>query len=93
MFPLGLKHSTQYVKSRLALVGDSAHRIHPMAGQGVNLGFGDIKCLISVLEDAIIDGEDFGKMFCSVKYDLFIISIVCWFLTVSYADHLVLLYL
>ncbi|CAF5187696.1 unnamed protein product, partial [Rotaria magnacalcarata] len=58
-FPLSLLNSNQYVAPRLVLVGDSAHRIHPMAGQGVNMGFGDIVCLMNILEQAVRDGADF----------------------------------
>lgn len=40
---------------------DAAHRIHPLAGQGVNLGFGDIVCLNRVLGDAVYSGSTVGK--------------------------------
>ena len=40
---------------------DSAHRIHPLAGQGVNLGFGDVKCLTNILRKAVYDGCDLGN--------------------------------
>ncbi|CAF3361267.1 unnamed protein product [Rotaria socialis] len=68
-FPLSLLNSNQYVAPRLVLVGDSAHRIHPMAGQGVNMGFGDIVCLMKILEQAVRDGADFSSLTYLVDYE------------------------
>lgn len=51
-FPLVRRHATRYVMNGLALVGDAAHTINPLAGQGVNLGYRDVDALIEVLTDA-----------------------------------------
>ncbi len=45
---------------RLVFSRDSAHRIHPMAGQGVNMGFADVQCLVNILEQAVRDGVEFS---------------------------------
>jgi 2-octaprenylphenol hydroxylase len=56
--PLALWHSREYVRPRLALAGDAAHTIHPLAGQGVNLGFLDCATLAEVLGAVVADGGD-----------------------------------
>jgi 2-octaprenylphenol hydroxylase len=57
-FPLRLTHARQYCKERFALVGDAAHAIHPLAGQGVNLGFLDCAALVEVLAQEMAEGGD-----------------------------------
>ncbi|MEW5310198.1 MAG: hypothetical protein WDW38_002016 [Sanguina aurantia] len=59
-FPRVAPQSGRYVRQRFALVGDAAHSIHPMAGQGVNLGFADVECLAAALVMATKTGADIG---------------------------------
>ena len=59
-FPLQLKHATRYVLPRFALIGDAAHAVHPLAGQGVNLGFGDAEALADAIAMARKSGSDIG---------------------------------
>ncbi len=68
-FPLARGHAEIYVKPRLALVGDAAHRIHPLAGQGVNLGFLDAAALAEVLKEARQIGEDIGERLVLRRYE------------------------
>jgi 2-polyprenyl-6-methoxyphenol hydroxylase-like FAD-dependent oxidoreductase len=60
-FPLRLNHATSYVAPRVALVGDAAHTVHPLAGQGLNLGMADIGALAAVLGDGAAAGRDVGE--------------------------------
>ena len=60
-FPLWQRHATDYVQANMALVGDAAHTIHPLAGQGVNLGFADVQALSVVIREALGRGEDFAS--------------------------------
>ena len=59
-YPLGLVHAERYIDTRLVLVGDAAHGIHPIAGQGYNLGVRDIAALVEVLVDTKRLGLDIG---------------------------------
>ena len=67
-FPLKLTLGTAYVAPRVALIGDAAHVVHPMAGQGVNLGFGDVAVLAQELEKGIGAGSDVGDYHVLTKY-------------------------
>lgn len=62
VFPLRLFETLNYVKPRLALVGDAAHTIHPLAGQGVNLGLTDVASLIDIISDALNAKKDIGSL-------------------------------
>ncbi|HDG1700639.1 TPA: 2-octaprenyl-3-methyl-6-methoxy-1,4-benzoquinol hydroxylase [Kluyvera ascorbata] len=61
-FPLTRRHAQQYVQPGLALVGDAAHTIHPLAGQGVNLGYRDVDALLDVLANARSIGENWASL-------------------------------
>ncbi|PHV12212.1 UbiH/UbiF family hydroxylase [Chitinimonas sp. BJB300] len=65
-FPLALGRAAKVNGLRLALVGDAAHTVHPLAGQGVNLGFGDAKALAGVLNAAV--GRDPGDAHLLARY-------------------------
>lgn len=56
-FPLTRRHANSYQNKRVLLLGDAAHTVNPMAGQGVNLGFKDVKALQTVIANAISQGE------------------------------------
>lgn len=60
-FPLWQRHAVDYVQAGLALIGDAAHTIHPLAGQGVNLGLLDARVLSQVIIEAIQKGEDYSS--------------------------------
>ncbi len=59
-YPLGFHHAAQITANRLALLGDAAHAIHPIAGQGLNLGFRDAAALAQVLVEGARLGLDLG---------------------------------
>ena len=69
VFPLRLRNADHYVKPGLALVGDAAHGIHPLAGQGVNLGFLDAAELIDVLTAARQAGRPLGSLNTLRRYE------------------------
>jgi 2-octaprenyl-6-methoxyphenol hydroxylase len=67
-YPLSLSLAHEMIAPRLALVGDSAHGVHPIAGQGLNAGFRDIAALCEVIVDAQRRGEDFGAAVALARY-------------------------
>jgi len=67
-FPLKLRHADHYVEKGFALVGDAAHTIHPLAGQGVNIGLLDAATLAEVVLDAHDKGRDIGSLHTLNKY-------------------------
>jgi len=69
VFDLGKQLADDYVRERVALVGDAAHVVHPLAGQGVNLGVLDAAALVQVLQDATREGEDIGAMRILRRYE------------------------
>lgn len=67
-YPLGLVIAGAYISNRAVLVGDSAHAIHPIAGQGVNLGYRDVALLAEILGDAHGLGLDIGSATLLARY-------------------------
>jgi 2-octaprenyl-6-methoxyphenol hydroxylase len=67
-YPLNLTLANAFVKPRLALIGDAAHGVHPIAGQGLNLGLRDVGALAEVLVDAARRGEDIGAINVLERY-------------------------
>lgn len=68
-FPLKGQHAKHYVKPHLALVGDAAHTIHPLAGQGVNLGFADVSKLAEVILEDHKNGKAIGSFKTLRRYE------------------------
>lgn len=68
-FPLRLLHAPEYVRPGLALVGDSAHVIHPMAGQGINLGLADAQALAETLAQARALRRPLGNLRVLKRYE------------------------
>ena len=69
VFPLRLEHAETYIRSGLALIGDAAHAMHPLAGQGVNLGLLDAMTLADVLIDARKGGRAIGSLGTLRRYE------------------------
>jgi len=68
-FPLQALHALRYTAPRVALLGDAAHTVHPLAGQGMNLGLLDAASVAAVIEDAVLAGEDVGDLKVLRRYE------------------------
>jgi len=68
-FNLQKQHAQSYVQDGLVLIGDAAHMINPLAGQGVNLGFQDIACLDEIITKAIAVGNNWWSAEVLVEYE------------------------
>jgi 2-polyprenylphenol 6-hydroxylase len=67
-FPLQQRHAVDYIQPGIALVGDAAHTIHPLAGQGVNLGFGDVAALVDEITRGLSRGLPLGHLSMLERY-------------------------
>lgn len=68
-FPLKMRHADTYTGERVALVGDAAHTIHPLAGQGLNQGQADAASLVRAIESAVLHGQDIGAQLSLESYN------------------------
>lgn len=68
-FPLKMKHADTYISERVALIGDAAHTIHPLAGQGLNQGQGDVESLAATIEYSTTHGQDIGARMSLESYN------------------------
>ena len=68
-YPLELSLADRFIAARTALVGDAAHAVHPIAGQGLNAGLKDVAALAEVLADAKRRGEDIGRADVLARYE------------------------
>lgn len=68
-FPLRFRHADTYISSRIALIGDAAHTIHPLAGQGLNMGLGDVRALVEAIEYSVGHGGDIGAEASLERYE------------------------
>ncbi|WP_277600648.1 FAD-dependent monooxygenase [Altericroceibacterium xinjiangense] len=68
-FPLGFHHTARITAERLALIGDAAHGIHPIAGQGLNLGLRDVGALVEAIADGMRLGLDLGDPQVLKRYE------------------------
>ena len=68
-FPLKAQHASHYVLPGLALIGDSAHAVHPLAGQGANLGLADAARLVDVIDEALAQDENPGDLPVLRRYE------------------------
>lgn len=68
-FPIRFNHADMYAGEgdggRTVLVGDAAHTVHPLAGQGLNMGLADVQALARCIETAVLHGGDVGKPSCN----------------------------
>ena len=67
-YPLGLTLAQSLIAPRVALIGDAAHGVHPIAGQGLNAGLRDVAALAEVLSDARKRGEDIGSEAVLIRF-------------------------
>jgi 2-octaprenyl-6-methoxyphenol hydroxylase len=68
-YPLGLTIANRFIADRVVLIGDAAHGVHPIAGQGLNAGLRDVAALVDVLSDAKARGEDIASAAVLARYE------------------------